>query len=268
MGSALAVRVVLLHGFLGQASDWSQVLQYLPKNSEIKFEALDYWKIPSLQPTVALNDWGKNFLHYLEPEIGLHAERSSACHPGKQMKDRPLSERTLLVGYSLGGRLAAQAFQAAPEKFDGLHLISSHLGLEISQSDERAKRKQHDYKWSQKFLSDPWEKLVQEWNSQEVFKGGDADLSRAESDFDRKFLAAALNNWSLSEQTLDYNFWRKQVSKVTYSYGNLDKKYVEYAENLKRQGLSFHFNEIPESSHRVWKDHPNKLAQAIALSTR
>ena len=67
----------------------------------------------------------------------------------------------VLVGYSMGGRLALQALiDGAP--FDRAVIISAGLNLEENRDERRAR----DEAWARRFESDPWDEVIRDWNAQ------------------------------------------------------------------------------------------------------
>jgi len=97
----------------------------------------------------------------------------------------------VLLGYSLGGRLALHALLAGA-CYRRAIFVSAGLGIE----DEAARtaRRAADEVWARRFEHDDWETLMRDWNAQPLF-GGHA-IARDERDYDRAALAHALRAWS------------------------------------------------------------------------
>lgn len=151
-------------GFLGSSLDWDL---FSPK--DFAAEALLYL---SPKPSISLALWGQSFL------------------PSEKSKN-------ILMGYSLGGRLALHALLAHPSRWTGAILISTHPGL--SDPKRREERLQRDQIWADRFLSEPWDHLMKEWNSQPVLASS-KPLERKEKNYCRKTLAQMLTTWSLGSQ--------------------------------------------------------------------
>ncbi|HEX7190431.1 MAG TPA: alpha/beta fold hydrolase, partial [Thermoanaerobaculia bacterium] len=95
----------------------------------------------------------------------------------------------VLVGYSMGGRLALQALiNKAP--FDRAVIVSSGLNLEQGRDERRAS----DEAWARRFETDPWDEVMRDWNAQTVFSGH--VVERFERDYDRRELARQLRESS------------------------------------------------------------------------
>jgi len=134
----------------------------------------------------------------------------------------------VLVGYSLGGRLALHALIAEPKRWKAAVIISAHPGLASHLREERLER---DCLWAERFLQDPWEKVINDWNSQEVF-GGHC-IYPEEKDFSRKNLAWMLKHWSLGKQ----EDLREAIAKVNipilWVVGERDGKFCEVAKGVQ-----------------------------------
>src|SRR4051812_11045421 len=104
-----------IHGFLGTSSDWDRFVKD-PGHSSLEVLTYDLFRrVPKgLQPSSfpeslpALGDWVNQ----------------------QARKKRLDSRRNILIGYSLGGRIALHALTQAPEMWSGAVLASTHPGLE------------------------------------------------------------------------------------------------------------------------------------------
>ena len=158
-------RIVALHGFLGQGSDWAAVRAATPREWD--------WICPDLFAP-GQEDWRGKL-----PEEG----------------------KSWLVGYSFGGRLALRLLEEDQQRWHGALLLSVNPG-NFQSEDERRSRRLSDAAWAAAFREDPWEDVVKRWNRQGVFSGGCAP-TRAESSFDRGKLACALEDYSVASQFAD-----------------------------------------------------------------
>src|SRR5206468_7878445 len=93
----------------------------------------------------------------------------------------------VLLGYSLGGRLALQALLNGA-RYQRAVFISTR----IAPAEEG--REQRDEQWAQRFEHDDWETLMRDWDAQPLFGGH--SMARREADFDRRELARQLREWS------------------------------------------------------------------------
>ncbi len=154
--------MIALHGFLGSPADFSSYSQF----------ALQAPAIFRAEPG-PLHAWVARF-------------------------NRVCPDNAILLGYSMGGRLALHAAVAAPAKYRALIILAAHPGLRTAHA--RAQRREADRQWAEKFLTLPWPELISQWNNQPVLKRS-LPRSVAESDFCRKTLASYLRYFSLGQQT-------------------------------------------------------------------
>jgi 2-succinyl-6-hydroxy-2,4-cyclohexadiene-1-carboxylate synthase len=187
-------QIWFLHGFLGRLSDGD----FLRKIPGVQLHLLDYFHQPELNPLNSFDDWGKNFCTYV-----MKANANQTVE-------------NILVGYSLGGRLAAHGFLQKPDLFSKVYLVSSHLGLDSE--TERKVREQSDEEWARRFEKQPWDQLMMAWFAQKVFQG-QTEIFRNETDYNRQHLSAALTNWSLAKQKPLLREMASFAKKIVYVYG-------------------------------------------------
>src|SRR5258706_16250784 len=78
------------------------------------------------------------------------------------------SHGDVLLGYSLGGRLALQALLGGAH-YGRAIVVSAGLGIEDETA--RAARRAADEVWARRFEHDDWPMLMRDWNAQPVFRG-------------------------------------------------------------------------------------------------
>jgi 2-succinyl-6-hydroxy-2,4-cyclohexadiene-1-carboxylate synthase len=125
------------------------------------------------------------------------------------------SEGDVLIGYSMGGRLALRLLEQ--QRFRAAVIVSAGLN---APDDERRKR---DEEWARRFESEEWSTLMRDWNAQPVF-GGHV-LERREEDYDRRELARQLREWSPA--MLPPPRLESIETPVLWIAGECDLKYVE-----------------------------------------
>ncbi len=242
-------RIVVIHGFLGLPSDWNR----LEWGKDVQVEAIDLWQwiktnASSFQCSSednAFDFFAQSFLKTLE------------------IVEDPV--KPLLVGYSLGGRLAMHILLMAPSRFVEAVFISAHPGLAEWDEQLRKQRRDNDANWANKFCSSQWHEIVDEWNSQEVLASSVASerhLRRDEADFDRLTLSWALKNWSLGLQ----RDLRKELQSVSvpihWICGERDQKFTKVLSEIDKpatQRLSI----VSGAGHRVPWDNPQAMADLI-----
>lgn len=212
----------VLPGFLGLPSDWN-------------FLGLPLVQISCYKPLdMGLKAWGAAF--------------NAQAHPG------------VLIGYSLGGRLAIHAALDKPSLWQALILISSHTGL----SDEKLKdeRLKSDRAWAQRFANDPWDSVIQAWNSQPVFQGSHNPI-RNEGDYSRGQLASILEGWSLGYQEDLAPRIQHLAIPILWIAGSEDTACVNRTQSLRFTHPKSKKWIAPQSGHRVYLDTPEHLKKEI-----
>lgn len=216
-------------GFLGLPTDWD-FLQF-PQVAAVDPHALSWNSLP---------DWGARFNEWV----------SRGTVP------------SLLIGYSLGGRLALHALLNNPKQWKGAVIISAHPGL--SDPLEKAKRLEHDRKWAARFEKEEWASLMQAWNGQEVFSH-DPSVERKEHEYRRDQLVHTLLKGSLSTQA----DLRHQISQLEmpllWITGSQDHRFSTLAQTLSFKHPLSRWAKVEGAGHRVpWTqpaDFKNLLQQ-------
>lgn len=227
-------KIFALHGFLGLPSDWDRI------NLGKSVEAVDLWSDVSSVQDIA--SWALRFNSYVRSLRG---------------------EKPILLGYSMGGRLALQALLQAPELYRGAVVVSAHPGLK-SEAD-RASRLASDQIWASRFRKESWDDLMSAWMGQGVLKpaaNAQLELTRRESEFDREDLARAMEIWSLGQQP---NFRPLlSVSRVPTLFlsGSEDAKFTRLMSELKLSPSQI-FRVIENAGHRVPWEQPQSFVRAV-----
>lgn len=240
----MAMNFILFHGFLGMPKDWDPITESLKKDfPQAQFRALNFLNTPPLSSKVPFEKWGANFVNWYQAEYG--------------------NQKSILLGYSMGGRLALHAFAENPELFDFIFCISTNPGFFENQVLERRKRVEEDAAWSYRFLHDPWEPLIRDWNSQPVFEGSKDEPTRHDADYRRDVLSKCFTNWSLGHQKDLRQIILQYQKKFAWIVGEADSKYIKMTRDLFQIAPEVHYDICPASSHRIIFDNPSELTQTI-----
>ncbi len=252
----VAINLFFVHGFLGKPEDWDFIRDKISNKFSVKVFAVDCFADVGLTPDNNFSMWAVHFNEYVK----------------KRVQE---GDHNILIGYSLGGRLALHSLELDPWLWKSSILISANPGFDDSydenskdcaenfQSSEREARILQDTSWSEKFLNFEWNELLAEWNSQAVFNGSLNEPRRKESDFNRSYLSLALSQWSLSKQKNFRPFLANHTSKVRWMVGERDAKFLQLSKKLKELLPELDLIVIPEASHRVMFDQPQGLVGEI-----
>ncbi|MGE9271452.1 MAG: alpha/beta fold hydrolase [Verrucomicrobiales bacterium] len=164
-----------LHGAVGMAEDWRgfSVPGWATKR-------VDLWRFLDCCP-MGLKAFG----------VALNEEARAV--PG----------RKVLLGYSMGGRLALHALLADSRPWDAAVVVSAHPGLE--DEDGRKARRASDAEWAARALKGDWREFLAAWNGQEILsESGEASIfgieNRRRLEGRRQAVARSFMDWSLGTQ--------------------------------------------------------------------
>lgn len=218
----MSAPLVALPGFLGRAADWDAVRHH--SNTPVR------WITPELFTADAAS-WNQ------PPALG---------------------EQAWLAGYSFGARLALRWLTEFPERWHGALLLSVNPG-NFQTDEERARRREEDRRWAQAFREDPWDKVLPQWNAQEVFSGVIQPERRAQ-DYDKHRLGDALERFSVSDQFTDI---ARLTSPIHWLAGANDPKFCALLESMRQAGFPGTFEVVPDAGHRLLHDAPTAVAAAL-----
>jgi 2-succinyl-6-hydroxy-2,4-cyclohexadiene-1-carboxylate synthase len=149
--------VLFIPGFLQRGDAWRPVAELLPER----------------YPSTLLDHAEHSFEGRLR-EIAEHARAAAA--PAGGAPDG--AERPVLVGYSLGGRLALRAAVRSPESFGAVVLVGSTAGIE--EGPLRSTRAEADEKLASWIEAMPIEDIVSLWERQPLFADQSESLVEAQ----------------------------------------------------------------------------------------
>jgi 2-succinyl-6-hydroxy-2,4-cyclohexadiene-1-carboxylate synthase len=247
-----SIFILVFHGFLGGPDDW------MIFDSRVKASTKNctLW---------APNLWEQK--HWLQEEIGPKLSQKILS----DLNSRPdfvAAKKRILVGYSLGGRIAANLATAAIEPWDQVHLVSTGLGITSSSRGELIQQRLiDDALWTTKLNSDSADDFLDSWNRQTIFADVDQIERQKQKITLEKFrleLSLALNHWSLGRQNDLWSFWANANidQKLFFYLGSDDSKYRNmYKENLP--SLNHRIILIPHRRHRIINEASKLIAEGI-----
>jgi 2-succinyl-6-hydroxy-2,4-cyclohexadiene-1-carboxylate synthase len=223
--------LVFLHGFLGSPAEWQPTIDAL---------AVDMPKAALTLPLA--ENWNSGLRKVIEQ----------------------LPARSVLVGYSLGARVALGTALAVPLRLRGLCLVSVNPGLEPT---ERQARRDRDAELVRRVVSDPWPEFLDNWYRQDVFSSLDsttrATWIKERLSLDRPYQAKLLSCYSIAGQP---DYWPQlcNVSVPTAIVaGELDHKYVAIARQMQRQAPQCNLRVVSFAGHAVHREQPAALHRIL-----
>ncbi|MCX6388718.1 MAG: alpha/beta fold hydrolase [Solirubrobacterales bacterium] len=237
--------LTLFHGFSQDPSVWDQLSTYLPSE----------WK--KIAPTLPGHDQ-----HSLD--LPLDAE-DFAIKTLDRLSPQPASGKRVLMGYSLGSRLALDLVLREPERWTHLILVSSGAGL--TDPTARAERRATDGVLADRLESEGLDAFSNTWDAQPIWTG-DPEETRAKrrqmiSTKTAAGLAAAIRAYGQGTAPSFWDQLENIVLPTTVVIGSRDRSYSEVARRMAA-GLNRCAEPITvEAGHSVPLEAPEALADAI-----
>jgi 2-succinyl-6-hydroxy-2,4-cyclohexadiene-1-carboxylate synthase len=233
-GSDPVTPLIFLHGFLGSRLDWVPMIESLQNRYRcIAVDLPSHGKSPYFDDVFAALE--KTLLSLSEDSL------------------------PILVGYSLGGRLALNYGNKHPEKIKGLIALSSHTGLKTKL--EKHERKKKDLLWEERLKTLSSDEFLKLWYKQPVFASLQKRPELLKELLERRSyqngleLANVLNQVSLRKQSL-YDTFRHPVH---FLFGEEDGAYVDLYSSIP----SSLKKEIKNAGHPVHLENPMACIGAI-----
>lgn len=235
-------RVLLLHGFTGDASDWLGWPDTAPAALAIDLPGHG----ASQDPSGPYADEIERLLAALPPSIDQ------------------------LVGYSLGGRIALSLIAANPVRFRRAAVLSAHPGLtDPRQRDARCRADQH---WIRLLRTQGIGPFVAAWEGQPLFatqaRLPTATLARQRQ---RRLtqraegMARNLACFGLAEMPETWTALTRWRGRLTWLAGALDPKFAAIAEQVKRKRPDTTMHLIPGTGHNLLLETPRALPHWLAI---
>jgi 2-succinyl-6-hydroxy-2,4-cyclohexadiene-1-carboxylate synthase len=226
---------------VGAATDWHR-FRHAWEQAGYECRAVDLWRFLDCCPR-SLGDTA----------LALNAEVSA--HSGKN----------LLVGYSMGGRIALHALLCPKAPWDRAVIIGAHPGLETEQ--EKSERRKKDADWAASCHRDSWNDFLEEWQAQPVLQmpsePKDICMDRGPLHLRRKEIARSFLEWSLGVQD---NLWPRLEEiqiPLLWMTGESDAKFGALARSACERIPQARAVVIPGAGHRVPWHQPERFSQEV-----
>ena len=221
------MRIWCLHGSLQTALVWKPIGNAIESEfGSVQVEAVNLYE----NEYESFGDWREQFYEKVE----------------EQTKGEP----SLLLGYSMGGRLAMNALVNNPAMWSGVIAVGADPGL-IS-DDARSKQLQKDLEWARRFRSEDIQELLVEWDELPVFCGRSNCASREISELDSEKISRFFDVFSKARQGNMLPMLRKlKTPPLLYISGCDDIKYTKIGQDLAALCMQVRHQIIPNAGHRV-----------------
>ena len=241
--------VTLLHGFTQSGRSWRELISKMPEGW--------MWIGPDLR-----GHGGTEVAHGAACSMEACAEDVAALWDSLNV------ERTHLVGYSMGGRLALHIAARRPERVLSLMTIGAHAGLE---EDAREGRRKGDEALAQRIERDGIPAFVDYWGGLPLFAGlerrgsGYVARLRAERLENRAAgLACSLRGMGAGVMEPLWNELGEIPFPCTFVAGQLDHGYVASARRLAAAVPHGRVEVVLRAGHAVHQERPDAFARVLA----
>jgi len=248
LGEKSGTGLIFLHGFMGSGEDWRGVAELVSRRWQaVLVDLPGHGASIGLAEIASTWEGARGLVHGIL--------ESSEC------------ERYVLIGYSMGARIAIQMAIDAPARLVGLVIESGTAGWE--DPSERDARRQIDRERAAELERVPVEAFVRGWYQQELFKtlASRRDLleeivgMRARNDPSE--LARAVTGLSVANQP---NLWTRlgelRVPMLIVT-GALDEKYEDIGDRISAATLRSRRVSIAACGHSVHSEAPAAFAEAL-----
>lgn len=231
--------IVALHGFLGSSHFWSSTAKVLEGRAPgVSFYAPDFYQ-------------DKEFLN---PNWKTWPTQLSAW-----LNRQKISTPFVLMGYSMGGRLALNFALHHPETISHLILVSTRA--ERPHSEELEKRKAWEKLWSERFSSQPTKDWFEVWNRQDVFSGDTKSIEVPQ--LTSQQVLRSFEGWSLSSQPHGSSELEQIRMPQLWLIGENDKKYLNQRAEIADLSSNSEICLIKAAGHRIPLEQPEPLVEHI-----
>ena len=219
-------KLVALHGNLGTVDDWKFL-------SDSDLLAVDLWD------------------HSEKPFPEMAAYLASLA----------VDEKPVLLGYSMGGRIALDTLVRYPDQWSGGVILSAHPGL--PGVEDRIARRVSDQVWAQLARKLKWSDFLQMWDRQPVLQGVGHAEGRQTLASRTGEIARAFENWSLGCQEDLRHLIAKCHLPILWVTGGKDEKFSAIGQEMAQLNSNIDHRTIPGCGHRVHFENPEVVANLI-----
>src|SRR6266581_2877708 len=241
--------VTLLHGFTQSGRSWRELIAKMPEGWE--------WIVPDLRGHGETQIWK-----------GSSCSMDACTEDMIKLWDALEVEKSHLVGYSMGGRLALHIATHRPERVLSVHTIGAHAGLD---EDARQGRRQGDEALASRIERDGLEAFVDYWSSLPLFAG----LERRGPNFVAQLraermgntvagLAASLRGMGAGVMEPLWNDLPRVGVPSTFVAGQLDHGYVASARRLAAAVPNGRVEIVLRAGHAVHQERPDAFARVLS----
>jgi len=242
--------VFMLHGFTGSLEDWRVIYPNINEGfNYIGIDIIGHGKSDSSN------------------EVKDHTTQSLVGHLDTILNHLSIS-KAILLGYSMGGRIALNFAVSHSQKIKGLILESTSVG--INNEKDRTKRIKSDEELASYIENEGLEKFAVRWMDQDIFntqrRFSDEKLQKIRSRIaqnSKTGLANTLRGFSIGK--MHYLTENLNVIKcpILFISGELDTKYCNLNSELVNKFANAKHTIIKNAGHNTHLEEPAKFVSAV-----
>lgn len=240
--------VTLLHGFTQSGRSWNEIISRMPARWK--------WIVPDLRGHGATQT-----LH------GAPCSMDGCADDLEMLWDHLGVERTHLVGYSMGGRLALHVAARRAQRILSLLTIGAHAGLD---PDGREGRRRGDEALAERIEKGGVEAFVNYWSSLPMFAGierrGPNFVAQVRADRLENHaagLACSLRGMGAGAMQPLWDELARADFPSTFVAGQLDHGYVASARRLAATVPHSRVEVVLHAGHAVHQERPDAFARVL-----
>lgn len=241
--------VTLLHGFTQSGRSWRELIARMPQGYS--------WIVPDLR------GHGET-----QTARGAPCTMDACTADLVALWDSLGVERSHLVGYSMGGRLALHVATHRPDRLLSVVTIGAHAGLE---PEAREGRRLGDEALAERIEKEGVEAFVNYWGSLPLFAGlerrGPAYVAQVRADRLQNHaagLACSLRGMGAGAMKPLWDELSRVQVPCTFVAGQLDHGYVASARRLAATTPNGRFEVVQRAGHTVHQERPEAFARVLS----
>lgn len=268
--------VILLHGFMQDGRSWKRVAQNLSRDHFLitpDFPGHGATIVPQTPEAFSF----ESHCMLVDAVIGAYAQGVfSGCSSKNEASKSSYSSnleyrKMILVGYSMGGRIAATYAVKHPEKIQALVLESAGLGP--INEEERTVRVRKNEKLCCRLAKEPFDAFIEFWEQLPLFdsqkcldKETQAAQHMARLDNDPEQLAFSLRYAGQQEMKNLRNALAQGSLPILYMAGELDVTYTEVARSLLNEAgdtVQISVEIVKGVGHNIHLENPEEYCRCL-----
>jgi 2-succinyl-6-hydroxy-2,4-cyclohexadiene-1-carboxylate synthase len=244
--------LLLLHGFTGNAATWSFLIPLL----SVRYKLIMVDIIGH-----GLTDSPDDISRYTMKEVAFDL---------KEILDGLDIQKTHVLGYSMGGRLALSFACLFPESVRGLLLESASPGLRIA--EERQERRLNDKRLAENILESGIAAFVERWGNIPLFSSQkrlpekkQVAIRQQRLTNSEKGLANSLIGMGTGSQTSWWDTLTHLNMPVLLLVGELDEKFCTIAKSMQLLMKNCDLEIISDAGHAIHVEKPLKFGKMVSV---